>query len=348
MIKTYKYLDSVHGKLHEFVIAFFNRIEFETGDFDDAFFDPEFLVIVKRHPKVLRQRCKEIYNAIRGWDQNDRSTLCKQIRESNEIENICKGNYKPPVIDQNNTGVMGLLRELFMALYNQVLDGKGFRDKYQTKLRDHFDAFSRLNIEITRCPICGIADLKKHHDETRDQYDHYLPKALYPFSSINFRNLVPSCKECNSFDAKGAKDTIAISTGRIFFPYDQAHKGIVVEVNVSKDDEKIENIEWKIKYISPDNKKDEVQSWINIYKIKERHLGYIKGRIIKWYQLFFNFVNSKSMEGKPPEDRKEVYLSWLKERENLEINDFMERPALEGFLNDSTLAQAAIEMKLYS
>ncbi len=25
-----------------------------------------------------------------------------------------------------------------------------------------------------------------------EAYDHYLPKSLYPFNSINFRNLVPT------------------------------------------------------------------------------------------------------------------------------------------------------------
>ena len=40
--------------------------------------------------------------------------------------------------------------------------------------------------------------MKGTHHSKREAYDHYLPKVLYPFNSINFRNLAPACHECNS------------------------------------------------------------------------------------------------------------------------------------------------------
>jgi hypothetical protein len=201
--------------LHQHIIEFFNRIEFETGYFDETFFGEDFLDIVNRHPTILKKRCGDIYNVFRRLSQSTRSTICEQIRRSNNIEEICKGNYTPIKLDRHVKGFRKELRKFFINLYTQVLDGKGFRVKYGTTLRHHFDDFSRANEEITKCPICGISELKKAADDIRDQYDHFLPKSLYPFSSVNFENLVLSCIECNSPQVKGDHDPISFATGKL-------------------------------------------------------------------------------------------------------------------------------------
>jgi len=347
MIKSYKYIETVHSKLHDFIIAFFNRIEFETGNFDDSFFDAEFIEIVNRHPKILKQRCRRIYEKIKKWDQYLKTQLCNQIRDSNEIEKICQGYYVPQTIDSDAIGLNKLLRQLFLDLYKQVLDGDGYRAKYNTTLRDHFNVFSKRNEDVTLCPICGIGELKKHQDETRDQYDHYLPKSLYPFSSVNFKNLVPSCKECNSFDAKGEKDTVAVSTGKFFYPYDESHKGITLDINVATDDIDIENMAWDISFFNSDEKNEEIESWKNIYDIESRYRGFIKGRIVKWYRHYWDFMNGKSLAHLSYGDRKLTYITFLETDESLGLN-FIRKPALDGFISGSVLARAELEAKQYS
>ncbi len=347
MIRTYKFYLSCHIMLHQHIIAFFNRIEFETGDFDDGFFEPDFLDIVRRHPQILRQRSIDIYNEVKTWSQADRSALCEQIRASNDIENICKGNYKPGIIDRKANGFWKNLRDFFLDLYSQVLDGDGFRDKYHTALREHFNGFSEANEGITKCPICGIGELKKKEDECRDQYDHFLPKALYPLSSVNFENLVPSCKECNSFDAKGEEDTIGISTGKLFFPYDIDHKGISFEFHITKDDVEIENIVWKIDFSNPDGKTDEITSWRKIYRIDSRYEGFIKARIRKWYKHYWITVNGKRYQCIPEVHRDSCYFEFLENDEEIEL-DFLRLPSLIGFLKESILAQAQLEASVYS
>lgn len=349
MIRSYKYLDTaVQLRLHEFIIAFFNRIEFETADFDDSFFGVDFLEIANRHPQILKKRCTDIYDITKGWNQADRTNLCSQIRESNNIENICSGNYIPPKIDRHATGILKLLRDLFIDLYNQVLDGNGFNEKYTTTLRTHFVDFCKLNSDITLCPVCGIGELKKHTDQTRDQYDHYLPKAIYPLSSINFKNLVPICKECNSFDVKGETDTVGVSTNnRLFFLYDATHKGITVTFVISVDDINPENIQWQILFANPDNKNDEIESWKTIYKIDTRYKGFVNARIEKWYRHYWEFINDSDLAHLSVADRKLTCFKSYEKDETLQLN-FIRKPALTGFLNGSTLSQAAIEAKHYS
>lgn len=61
---------------------------------------------------------------------------------------------------------------------------------------------------IGRCPYCGIGDAST--------LDHYLPKAIYPILSVVPKNLVPSCKDCNT----GKKASIASSSGtQCLHPY---------------------------------------------------------------------------------------------------------------------------------
>jgi hypothetical protein len=349
MIRNYKYLDTaVQLHLHEFIIAFFNRIEFERGEFQESFLGASLGMLAERHRVILKDRCKAIYDHIRNWELGERTELFNLIRESNNIEAICRGEYIPRRIDNTATGFWLQLRQFFIDLYDQVLDGTPFREQYSTTLREHFDEFSKLNADITICPICGIGELKKHTDETRDQYDHYLPKAFYPLSSVNFKNLVPICKECNSFDAKGDDDTIAVSTdNKLFFLYDQTHRGITVEFEIAVDNVDPNSIQWNITFANPDNKNNEIESWKTIYKIDRRYKGFVGGRIEKWFRHYWTYLTDSDLAAFSENDRKLFYNKWMEKDEECHLN-FIRKPALTGFLNDSVLSQASLQAKQYS
>lgn len=346
MIRAYQYIDTAHSKLHEYVMAYFVKIETDTNGFRDELFEPEFLPIVKSHYKILKSRFKEIYEYVSSLPTTDRHLFCQRIILSNQIEKICRGEYKPEAFISKSTDIDVTLKKLFLALYEQVLDGAPFRNYSKTTLRDHFNQFCELNIEITLCPTCGIGELKKSQDKIRDQYDHYLPKSLYPFSSINFYNLVPCCMECNSLGIKGDKDTIAISTGKIFFPYDDNHKEISLAINIKHDNSQFENIEWEIIFNSPDNKKDEIESWKTIYSIEDRYQGYIKARAKKWYEHYYEYINSVKLSGEDISVAKYYYMKFLEKDKSLGLN-FIRKPVLDGFLSGSNIEQAKIEAMKY-
>lgn len=349
MIRSYKYENSaVQLRLHELILSFFDGIENETGVFDDSFFSADLLYLANRHPQILKAPCIAIYNTIRIWSQQDRSNFCLQIRDSNNIESICAGNILPKRLSRTITDLFKILRDLFLNLYKQVLDGDAFNTRFTTNLRSHFDSFSKLNSDITLCPICGIGELKKHQDVTRDQYDHYLPQSLYPLSSVNFKNLVPTCKECNSLDVKAEKDIVALASNKkLFFPYDSAHKGITVSFQVTTDNAKIDDIKWGITYTNPDSKIDEVISWKSIYDIDNRYQGFVKARIEKWYRHFWEYMNSASLASLGETIKAQAYDVFLELDEENYLN-FIRRPALNGFLSESLLAQAEIQAKHYS
>jgi hypothetical protein len=347
MIQSYKYFKCVQEKLNEFVLAFFDRIEFETGEFSTDFFMEHFREIAARHRSVINEKCRQIYEEIKDWDQAEKSEICGQIRESNDIVNICAGNYQPRKFIGEQPKIYSLLKDFFEGLYNQVLDGKPFNEKFKTSLKNHYNEFSKVNSNITLCPICGISELKKDKDIIREQYDHYLPISKFPLSSVNFKNLVPTCRDCNSTDFKGDKDILAISKGRLFFPYQENYKGISIECNILNDDSSIENIEWGINFVNPDGYTEEIEAWKNIYCIDERYKGYIKGRIEKWYKHYWECMNDTEMEGVSEYVKNNSYRTYLKHDNSLGLA-FIRKPALEGFLAGSVLPLAEIQAKNYT
>lgn len=63
------------------------------------------------------------------------------------------------------------------------------------------------------CPLCGIRVVST--------LDHYLPKARYPLQSVNPKNLVPACRDCNT----GKLDKIFTSKSeQTLYPYDEEDK----------------------------------------------------------------------------------------------------------------------------
>lgn len=346
MIRSYRYINTVHTRLNEYVFAFFRKIETDTNGFRDELFESEFLPIVKRHRKILKKRFKIIYEHVSSLSATDRRAFCQRIIESNQIEQICNGSYKPSIIDNNANGISSTLRNLFHDLYDQVIDGKPFQELNNTTFRDHFNQFSDMNRDITLCPLCGIGELKKSQDKCRDQYDHYLPKSLYPFSSINFYNLVPCCMECNSLEVKGDKDTITVSTGKLFFPYDDNHKGISLVVKVRHDNPEIEKINWELIFSSPDNKDEEIESWKTIYEIESRYQGFIRVRINKWYKHYYDYITSSKKLDRNVSEAKEDYIRFLEKDDSLGLS-FIRKPTLDGLLSGSNIVQAESEALKY-
>lgn len=343
MINTYTYKETTQCKLHEFVMAFFNRIEFETGAFSTEFYEKEFYDnLVSRHKTILGKAFKNIYSITKDWKQVKRTEYCDAIRRSNKIKEICEGTITPWKTDDIPIEVRELTKTLFVKLYENVLKGDFFTPIYGNR-KAHFQEFKQhANNGYEFCPACGIMLLHTYLDDIRDQYDHYLPKDLYPLSSVNFRNLVPVCKDCNSIEVKSNKDILSY-TGRVFFPFNEAHKTIRIDVTITKNNADISMIEWGINYSSEEGKNEEIEAWKNIYNIESRHKTHIKGSIDTWYRYYWEDFNDRdSIRVIPNEtDRTKGCLRKFKNRRILEHN------SLEALINSFDI-KARAESKVYS
>lgn len=346
MLRSYKFVETNHSKLNEFVLAFFRRIENETGEFDDIFFGLEFIDVVNSHKGILKNRFIKIYNKFKKWTQAERTAFCNKLTESNNIEEICQGKLKPLSCEEFPPSIKIDLKELFIDLYEKILKKSPHFCSRCGTLLEHFRIFKSQNRNIL-CPACGLKEVKTQYDTTRNQYDHYLPKSIYPLSSVNFKNLVPLCTECNSLGVKGEKDVLKETNGKLFYPYDESHSGIDIKIDIKEDAQKIDNIKWELNFSTLSGQKDEIESWKYIFNIESRYEGYIKGRIDTWYGAYWDSMNDSRFDKVEPDIRKEMYFAQLEHDEANQI-DYIRNRALKAFINDALSLRAELEAKIYS
>ena len=163
------------------------------------------------------------------------------------------------------------LASFFKGLYSQqLLDLTTLRDKIG-QIDEHYQAFMQANT-MGKCPFCGLGEIKGVYHSKREAYDHYLPKALYPFNSINFRNLAPACHECNS-SYKLSKDPAHNDAGRrkAFYPYANLGHNIKVTIDLSKPDvDHLEPADIQLSF-GPPEINEEIETWKDVYGIEERY-----------------------------------------------------------------------------
>ena len=88
---------------------------------------------------------------------------------------------------------------------NQVLEVFGYNNY------DTWGAYALAqDLKVKVCPYCNrqytfTVNKKKNLGGTRPEFDHFFDKARYPYLSLSFYNLIPSCHICNS-NLKGTKE----------------------------------------------------------------------------------------------------------------------------------------------
>ncbi len=195
---------------------------------------------------------------------------------NNDLEKVCANNPATHLaryadIAVNHEDIADQLGMFFKGLYSQsLLDLAALRVKIGN-IDDHYQAFVSTNKE-GKCPFCGIGDIKGAHHSKREAYDHFLPKALYPFNSINFRNLAPACHECNS-TYKLSKDPAYNPIGRrkAFYPYAAASYIVQIQVTLQHADiDKLMPVDITLQF-GPASLGEELETWKDVYGIEERY-----------------------------------------------------------------------------
>jgi hypothetical protein len=195
---------------------------------------------------------------------------------NNNIENACSECSAGKLIRYKEMDSLGDelitdLKSFFSGLYGSSLLKLSALKKYIGNIEDHFKSFRLVN-KSGKCPFCGLIDLKSNLQKIRDAYDHYLPKSIYPFNSINFKNLVPTCHECNSA-YKSTYDPITCNGNirKAFYPF--STKVFNIEVNIeilAKNWEIIEKEDINLQ-INSNDFNVEIDAWLEVYGIEERY-----------------------------------------------------------------------------
>jgi len=147
---------------------------------------------------------------------------------NNDVEKICAND--PAVHIARYADIRGSHRDLseelavfFKGLYSQQLLNLAALKEKVGDIDDHYNAFMEVN-KVGKCPFCGMADMQGVYHTKREAYDHYLPKGLYPFNSINFHNLVPACHLCNSSYKTSIALSEEIETWKDIYGIDERYK----------------------------------------------------------------------------------------------------------------------------
>ncbi|MCB1907844.1 MAG: hypothetical protein KDH15_10765 [Rhodocyclaceae bacterium] len=211
----------------------------------------------------------------------------QRYRANNDIESVCANDPAASVMRYADfPGELEDVRDQLASFFKRVysyLDVAALKAKTGA-IDDHYRAFMAAN-QADVCPFCGIADLLGEYHSKRDAYDHYLPKALYPFNSANFKNLVPACHHCNSSyktskdPAYTPKDPAGGAHRRAaFYPYAEAPYAIQLRVTLLQSDiEKLTPADLDLQF-GPDDLSEKIETWRNVYGIDERYKAKFCGK----------------------------------------------------------------------
>lgn len=228
-----------------------------------------------------------IYKICQKLTRKEKDAFQKAFHNNNEIEKLCNRDKKTISIDTLNKDLVKEIVPFFKELYDRFLDWKLICDKCGTK-SSYYKSLIKKN-EFKECPCCGYGDIDSIYLEGHSPFDHYLPLKHYPFSAINFQNLVPMCHTCNSKN-KGEKDILS-GTKKLFYPFANNHPNIEVNISVSikdipvlvnktNDDDNL--LEAHVIEIAFNIDDERIELWDSIFNIKKRYFGKIADNRIGW------------------------------------------------------------------
>lgn len=225
----------------------------------------------------LKKAVDEVYTTCQPLTAGERKSIKDAFEANNKIEDLCNGTAKPIYLDKLPRVVEEKMKPLLVDFYEDLLE----KAKVPGEKKDYYEKLVEEN-EFKDCPCCGLTYFEPKDSDNREAFDHYLPKAHYPFSSVNFQNLVPLCYKCNS-DRKKAKDPIEKSK-KAYFPFSKTNHTIEIKVTIDhkKDLRKLERPDLKIEFTGD---KDKLETWDRLFAINERYndtsRGILKGMLRK-------------------------------------------------------------------
>lgn len=294
MLFLYTYVPHQMEKMQKFIDFIFHEVWCDapvSGPFSLDLFDANadlrevmeaFYYSDAKGAYFFYSHVERIYNLFSALTTAQINQFQQWYEGNNDLDKVCANEPATQLaryadIAVNHEDLAGQLGMFFKGLYSQsLLNLAALRAKIGD-IDDHYQAFVQTN-KAGKCPFCGINDLLGKYHSKREAYDHYLPKALYPFNSINFRNLVPACHHCNS-SYKTSKDPAhplkdpagAVHRRPVFYPYKTTPHSIELQIDLQHSD--IANLtpaDITLQF-GPAAIAQEIDTWRDVYGIEERY-----------------------------------------------------------------------------
>lgn len=290
MLKSLIYKNHLISMGQSFVNYLFLEVIFNNNILENNMLFTSDLIIDKYkgivdnvNNEYLLDSINIIFLICKNLKNKDLKLLRRAVHVNNKIENLCIGDEMPITyreINKINLDLSHEIQKLSGRLYKYVIDLQPFYSIYGRKS----DFYKNIIGEETVCNCCGVGTMLNIHQEPVGALDHYFPINHYPFSSINFKNLVPICDICNS-KYKTQKDTLFkikakkkngrkiynVKKYKAFYPYSDRNELIDVSVNIiSNDLTNLKKEDIVINY-SLVNGDEEIENWERLFKVSEIH-----------------------------------------------------------------------------
>ncbi|WP_299432154.1 hypothetical protein [uncultured Aquimarina sp.] len=292
--------------LMEIPVTFFLKLEnadtFDINLFPDWF--NEVFGTTNNLENGLYQKFNRLYLKYKSIaDKAQRDLLVKAFTDGIQIENLCNrisGIEAKPI--SGFPEVSNELKSVLMHLWKNSLQYDKFETlKAKTTVKEYAKNF--INTHHSQiCPFCGLEGYLYVAGQSRPALDHWLCKDDFPYSSVNFDNLIPIGDKCNESPAKGTKNVLSITGGtKVFYPFTE-HSGIKVTVSCKKVPTipDIENGVYEIEIEPTDsNNQDIFDSWDSLFNIKTNYKSYLEDTLLNSWKLTYKEYIEKSKKLKP-------------------------------------------------
>jgi|SRR5690554_1121652 len=137
--------------------------------------------------------------------------LEKEIQALKKIIDTAKQDYKSnnPKNSKGKNITASNLHTWFKTQIFMIFDYDSSEDSFTKKDCGRLAYKHAKNLNMNTCPYCNANftfTIKTKKLKSRPQFDHFYNKSRYPYLSLSFYNLIPSCALCNSGALKGQKE----------------------------------------------------------------------------------------------------------------------------------------------
>lgn len=263
MLRLYKPIKHDISKLHNMLEHLVCSVWCEADDNEcKTKLDQNFLSIYNSY-EWLKKQIDDIYDFCKTLNEEEKQKIKEAFTLNNRIEDLCNGHIKPVYITSLDKVVEDKIKPLLIDFYEELLE----RSKIPGTKKNYYEELIKFN-GFVDCPCCGLVYFESESSKTREEFDHYLPKSIYPFSSVNFNNLVPLCHKCNA-ERKGVKDPIE-NNSKAFYPFSTKQHVLNLEIRLDPTKD-IENLEERDLNIKLKGDSERVNTWNRLFDIESRY-----------------------------------------------------------------------------
>jgi hypothetical protein len=137
----------------------------------------------------VKEGVDEIFELCKPLTEDERVLIKEAFVINNDIDRLCEALEKPRELNTLAAVVEDKIKPLLIKFYSDLIGA--------AKKLDYYNSLIKHNGDFKFCLCCGLIPVESATSHYREDNDHYLPKAEYPFASVNFQNLPPLCSKCN-------------------------------------------------------------------------------------------------------------------------------------------------------